>query len=125
MERHVWTRSELHAQGVQSVTLAHLVREGDLTRVLPGVYCDRTPTAIDKCMAVSLWRPDAVLSHFTALWLHGIGDEPEFVEAYVRELPVEPTPKWLHLRVPEFGIYEGGAFGPDVVRADRSEPVGH
>ena len=94
-----------------------MLRAGELDELLPDVFCVRTPTTMDRCSAVVLWCPDAVMSHRTALWLHGIGDEPTVVEAYVRELPMKATPAWLHLRVPEYGIYdEAGSFGPDVVQ---------
>ncbi len=92
-----------------------MLRAGEIQELLPDVFCVRSPTTMDRCAAVLLWRPDAVMSHRTALWLHGIGDEPTVVEAYVRELPTEATPSWLRLRVPEYGIYdEAGSFGPDV-----------
>lgn len=115
--------------GINGQLLAERLRDGDLHRVLPGVYSTRVPTTMDKCDAVSLWRSDAVLSHRTALWLYGVGDEPSIIEAYVRALPSEPLPDWLLLRVPEYGIYsDTGALTADVVTArpsagDRSARV--
>src|SRR5579875_763261 len=124
MERHVWTRADLRGAGMDDDELRRRVRDGDLHEVLPGVYCSRAPTTSDKCLAVSVWRPDAVMSHFTALWLHGIGAEPSIIDAYVRELSNGPTPDWLRLRVPDHGIYDDtGAFGPDVVREQSESAV--
>ena len=38
----------------------------------------------------------------------------------MRELPAEQTPAWLHLRVPEYGVYDdAGAFDVDVVQSTR------
>lgn len=114
MSRYVWTRAELHSLD-HGGTFAHLRHAGSLHWLLPGIYCTRMPTTTDKIAAVRLWRPDAVMSHFTALWLHGLGDEPPVIEAYVRVLPTERTPAWLVLRVPEYGVYDvDGGFGPDV-----------
>jgi hypothetical protein len=57
------------------------------------------------------------MSHGTAAWLHKIRAEPTVIEAYVRELPTEPTPTWLYLRVADSGIYNAaGSYGPDVVQ---------
>jgi hypothetical protein len=114
MQKHVWTRAQLARRGIRGAALTQRLRKRALRRVLPDIYCSREPTTIDKCRAVALWRPDAVMSHFTALWLHGLGDEPTVIEAYVRELPIEPVPAWLRLRVPEYGIYDDDAFRPDV-----------
>ena len=124
VKRYVWTRSELPARGIGASTFAGMRLAGELHRLLPGIYCTRVPTTMDRCHAVSLWRPGAVMSHGTAGWLHGLLEEPSVIEAYVRELPAEPTPAWLHLRVPEYGIYDdAGAFGADVMQPTRSRPV--
>jgi hypothetical protein len=123
-KHYVWTRRQLYARGLSAHSFAQRLRDGDLHRVLPGVYCTRVPTTADRCMAVSMWRSDAVLSHRTALWLHGIGPEPKVIEAYVRELPAEPVPNWLRLRVPEYGVYDDtGGFDRDVVRLGDRRPV--
>ena len=114
MEQYVWTRAQLAQRGIRGAAPAQRLRGGALHCLLPDIYCSREPTTIDKCRAVALWRPDAVMSHFTALWLHGLGDEPSVIEAYVRELPAESVPAWLRLRVPAYGIYDDDAFGPDV-----------
>lgn len=124
VKRYVWTRSELHTCGIDGSALAEMCREGELHPVLPGIYCTRVPTTIDRCHAVSLWRPDAVMSHGTAAWLHGLLEEPSVIEAYVRQLPAELTPVWLQLRVPEYGIYhDDGTFGSDVIRPTGHRPV--
>jgi hypothetical protein len=117
MIRHVFTQTELHARGVRTRELDPKCRTGQLHELLPGVYCTRVPTTIDRCRAVTLWRPDAVLSHGTAAWLHGMLEEPAVIDAYVRELPDEPVPWWLRLRVPNCGIYNNDReSGPYVVR---------
>lgn len=88
------TRADLHDVGMDDDELRQRVRDGGLHGMLPAVYCSRGPTTSDKCLAVSMWRPDAAISHFTALWLHGIGEEPSTIEAHIRELPNDPTPDW-------------------------------
>ena len=106
VRKRIWTVAELETAGTHITMLGELCRRGDLYRVLPGIYCTRAPTTMDKCRAVVVWRSDAVLSHGTAAWLHGMLAEPSVIEAYVRELPAEPTPPWLRLRVPDYEIYD-------------------
>jgi hypothetical protein len=125
VSRHLWTRAELYELD-HGGTFARLRRQGELHWLLPGIYCTRVPTTTHKIAAVRRWRPEAVMSHFTALWLHGLGPEPSVIEAYVRELPTERMPRWLKLRVAEYGIYdELGGFGPDVdVSVSHSKNAG-
>ncbi|MBY6541239.1 DUF559 domain-containing protein [Rhodococcus sp. BP-349] len=63
--------------------------------MLPQIYSLVEPTWIGRCAAVSLWRPDSVLSHRTAARLHGWIDEPLIVEATVPRMRKCRTPTWL------------------------------
>lgn len=81
----VYTRAQLEASGVSRSGLARRLRSGTLVRVLPGVYSDPDPSYFDRCAAVSLWRPDAVLSHDSAAWLWDM---------------VEKEPTTVHVTVP-------------------------
>jgi len=91
--------------------LVDQVKRRKLFHVVGDVYCDRPPTTADRCCAVALWREDAVLSHFTALWAHGLGPEPSVIEAYVSSEPDDVVPSWLRLRVAPLESY-----ARDVVR---------
>ncbi len=52
---------------------------------------------MDRCRAVSLWRPDAVLSHRSAAYLRGWTTEPTTLDATVpRSARLRPPP-WLRL----------------------------
>lgn len=54
---------------------------------------------------MTLWRKDAVLSHGTAGWLHGICPEPGVIKAYVSSTPPDVVPSWLRLHVAPLESY--------------------
>lgn len=93
------TAQQLRQRGIHGRRLADQVRRRKVFRLLGDLYCDRQPTTADKCSAVALWREDAVLSHYTALWLHGLGPEPDVIDAYVSSAPDHAVPGWLRLHV--------------------------
>lgn len=100
MNMHLSTAQQLQHRGVDGGELSRRLDSQQLHHVIGDVYCDRPPTTIDRCRAVGMWREDAVLSHFTAAWFHGIWhEEPTVLDAYVPSLPSEPVPKWLRLHV--------------------------
>ena len=105
MSDHVTTAEQLRRRGIHDERLRERLRRRKLFHLVGHVYCDRPPTTVDKCRAVGLWREDAVLSHFTALWLHGLGPEPEVIEAYVSSEPPHPVPSWLRLHVAPYESY--------------------
>ena len=105
MGDHVKTAEQLRRRGIYGERLTEQLRRRKLFHVLEDVYCDRSPTTADKCRAVALWREDAVLSHFTAAWLHGFSPEPEVIEAYVSSEPGHPVPSWLRLHVAPYESY--------------------
>ena len=85
--------SDLLAAGMSATTIRRRFH-----RILPGVFCQEEPTWFDRCMAVTLWRPDALLSHRTAARLYGWIDEPTTVEALVDASTRLRPPGWLTLR---------------------------
>lgn len=87
---HLWTRAQLRA----SMSDATISRR--FIRVLPGVYGDGDPGFVDRCRAVGLWRPDAVLARRTAGHLYGWLPEPELVDVIVSRRT--RTPPWLRAR---------------------------
>ena len=111
MRDHLMTAEQLRRRGIAGPRLAEKLRSKELFHVVGEVYCDRRPTTADKCGAVGLWREDAVLSHFTAAWLHGLWPEPEVIEAYVSSEPDQPVPSWLRLHVAPYETYAA-----DIVR---------
>nr|WP_296774411.1 DUF559 domain-containing protein [Rhodococcus sp. (in: high G+C Gram-positive bacteria)] len=80
----VYTRVQLEESGILRSGIARRTTTGTLIRLLPGVYSDPDPSYFDRCVAVTLWRPDAVLSHVSAAWLWDMIDkEPTTVHATV------------------------------------------
>ncbi|AYJ48454.1 type IV toxin-antitoxin system AbiEi family antitoxin domain-containing protein [Rhodococcus sp. P1Y] len=94
----VYTRAQLAAAGVARSGLTRRVRAGTLVRLLPGVYSDPEPSMIDRWVALTLWREDAVLSHATAAYLWDLlPDAPPTVDATVPRAARPEAPEWLTL----------------------------
>lgn len=86
------TLQQLLASGLHPSTVSRR-----FTRVLPTVHMRGEPSTMDRCRAVSLWRPDAVLSHRSAAYLRGWTTEPTTLDATVpRSARLRPPP-WLRL----------------------------
>lgn len=85
------TRAQLLASGVSVGGIRRL------HRILPAVYSQPDPSWMDRCRAVLLWQPTAVLSHRTAARLYGWIDEPEGVDATVAPAARHRPPPWLTL----------------------------
>ncbi|MFD3509185.1 DUF559 domain-containing protein [Nocardia sp. NPDC058666] len=96
MDRIV-TRAQLAAEGVASSTIGDRCRRGRYVRLLPGVFCEGTPTTLARCAAIVEWLPDAHLSHRTAAWLWAMLPEPQIFEATVPVARRRQTPSWLRL----------------------------
>ena len=108
MNKHLMTAQPLEGRGVDGEELARRLESQQRHHVIGDVYCDRPPTTIDKCRAVGMWRQDAVLSHFTAAWLHGIWhEEPKVLDAYVSSVPSDQVPAWLRRHVEPYESYAG------------------
>lgn len=93
----VTTRNQLLAAGVSASTVDYRCRQGIYRRLLPQVYCTGEVTGSARCAAILEWRPDAVLSHRTAAWLHGMLPEPTLYEATMPPGVSLRTPTWLKL----------------------------
>lgn len=52
---------------------------------------------MDRCRAITLWRPDAVLSHRSAAYLRGWTTEPTMLDATVPRTARLRPPSWLRL----------------------------
>ncbi|MBM7416325.1 MULTISPECIES: DUF559 domain-containing protein [Nocardiaceae] len=97
----VLSRAELLRNGIGRGALSRRVRSGSLHRLLPAVYSTTPPSYEDRCRAVVLWKPAAVLSHDTAAWLWGLLEvEPVTVHATVPPSDSYRGPDWsvLHRR---------------------------
>lgn len=93
----IWTLDELVSAGVPPSTVHTRARRGVYQRLLPQVYALQPPHTRALCLAVTRWRPDAVLSHRTAARLWGMAPEPVVVEATVPRRTSVRTPDWLRL----------------------------
>ncbi|MFI8568398.1 DUF559 domain-containing protein [Rhodococcus sp. NPDC078407] len=94
-----------HSAGSTPATLRELVASGlhpstvsrCFTRVLPEVYIAGQPSTMDRCHAITLWRPDTVLSHRSAAYLRGWTTEPAMLDATVPRSSRLRPPTWLRL----------------------------
>ncbi|WP_254900497.1 DUF559 domain-containing protein [Rhodococcus sp. 1168] len=86
------TRSQLLAAGIPNSTITRRYE-----RVLPGIYSADQPTTFARCYAVTLWQPNALLSHRTAAWLYGWMDEHSMIEATLPAASKARTPFWLRM----------------------------
>lgn len=94
----VYTRAQLLDSGMSGSSISRRVRSGHLVRLLPGVYSEPDPSYFDVCVAVTLWRPDAVLSHISAGWLWDfVEDPPSVVHATVPTAVHAKDTDWLTL----------------------------
>lgn len=85
------------------------IRPSTRTRILPSIYSDDEPSYLDKCEAVSRWKPDAVFSHTTAAWMWDLVPEPVAVEATIPLNSQHRAPHWvtLHRRKIERSTRQG------------------
>jgi predicted transcriptional regulator of viral defense system len=82
-QRGYFTAAQAKAAGLRQVRLAQLAQRRDIVRITRGVYrLARFPRSrFEVLMAATLWpqvrRADVVgvISHCSALWLHGLGDD--------------------------------------------------
>ncbi|MDN3456986.1 DUF559 domain-containing protein [Rhodococcus sp. APC 3903] len=94
----VVTRNQLLEQGTSSSSISRSTRSGRLHRILPSVYSTEEPGYFERCVAVTLWKPEAVLSHTSAAWLWDLlPEEPRFVEATVAPSVRAGSPQWVRL----------------------------
>jgi very-short-patch-repair endonuclease len=68
------TSAQLHLSGASPKQIAELIQEGQLLRIRKGVLgvAGVPPDARTSIRAASLASPDAVVSHRSAGWLHGL-----------------------------------------------------
>ncbi|WP_179279590.1 DUF559 domain-containing protein [Rhodococcus sp. 05-2256-B3] len=86
------TWGDLVAAGIHPSTISRR-----FTRVLPTVHMRGEPSTRDRCRAITLWRPDAVLSHRSAAYLRGWTTEPTMLDATVPRTARLRPPSWLRL----------------------------
>ncbi|MGB6181911.1 MAG: DUF559 domain-containing protein [Rhodococcus sp. (in: high G+C Gram-positive bacteria)] len=92
------SRDELLLSGIGKGAIDYRVASGTLHRVLPAIYSTEPPTYLDRCRAVLLWKPGAVLSHETAAWRWGLLEtEPDLVHATVPTNAPHRSPQWVRL----------------------------
>jgi very-short-patch-repair endonuclease len=110
----VHRREDLLADGTGRRVLARM------HRVLPSIYSTESPSYQDRCRAVALWKPDAVISHHSAAWLWGLLDvEPSTVEATVPLTSNVRGPEWLTLHRRPPGVVTSWR-GMPIVTVERS-----
>lgn len=69
--------SDLEKNGIPSMYLTLMVRDGDIERVERGVYVSKDKIE-DEMYAMQIKYPKIVYSHETALFLHGLSDRTPF-----------------------------------------------
>ncbi len=107
----VTTAVDLMARGMSRSTITRRTASGHLIRVLPGIYATEKPDYLDLCTAVTLWKPNAVLSHLTAAWIWGLlAVEPARVAATVTPSTQRSAPDWVKIhrrRLPASDMCQG------------------
>lgn len=94
----LFTRKQLLERNLDGNAITRAIRSGRLHRILPSVYSTEVPGYFERCVAVTLWKPDAVLSHSSAAWLWGLLDEePLQVDATVPPSAQARGPAWIRL----------------------------
>ncbi|MGU3435991.1 DUF559 domain-containing protein [Actinomycetes bacterium M1A6_2h] len=94
----IHTAGELMASGMGRGAITYRTRTGTLLRLLPQIYADREPSYYERCVAVTKWKPSAVLSHATAAWLWNLPvGEPTEVHATVPVSVGVRGPHWVVL----------------------------
>lgn len=92
----VYTRMQLEESGIGRSGITRRMRSGSMIRLLPGIYSDPEPSYYDLCLATTLWREDAVLSHLSAAWLWDLLDtEPTVVHVTLSRDSRINGPGWL------------------------------
>jgi very-short-patch-repair endonuclease len=81
---------------MSSATIARRKKSGQLVHLLPSVYATEKPDYLGLCTAVTLWKPDAVMSHLTAAWLWNlVAKEPETVSVTLPLSAQRHAPNWV------------------------------
>lgn len=94
----VYTREQLLDSGIGRSGIDRRIRSGTLVRLLPCIYADPDPSYYELCIAVTVWREDAVLSHLSAAWLWDMLDKPPTqVHATLPTKTRLDSPAWLTL----------------------------
>ncbi|WP_407727037.1 DUF559 domain-containing protein [Rhodococcoides fascians] len=92
----VYTQQQLLDSGMTRGAITYRTKTGKLTRILPAIYCTGEPDFRDRCAAVTLWQPKAVLSHLTAAWWWTLLDhEPEQVHLTIARSTKRAGPPWV------------------------------
>jgi hypothetical protein len=84
---HPFTTSEAREAGIDQVALRRRLRQGDIRRIVRGVYVDGTVSDTLELRASAVAKvvpPDAVACRRTAAWLYGVDT---FAIQYKREPP--------------------------------------
>lgn len=94
----VYTRTQLLDSGIGRSGIERRLRNGELVRLFQGIFADADPSYQEQCVAVTVWREDAVLSHLSAAWVWGLTEKtPIGVHATVPQSARPSSPDWLTL----------------------------
>ncbi|MGU3432869.1 DUF559 domain-containing protein [Actinomycetes bacterium M1A6_2h] len=86
------------ALGLGRSTITRRVASGQLIRVLPTIYATEKPDYLGLCRAVTLWKPQAVLSHLSAAWVWGLlAKEPQCVYITLPLSAGRRGPAWVEI----------------------------
>lgn len=120
--RHAFTRQELLSRWPRSA-LDQGLRDGGISRIAPGVYCDSTHTTDPVAMgdAVNLWTPSGLVTGALALRLYS----PALVAPSCADLLVPygrhpRAPSWVRVRQTELPRASGSAQGIRCVVPERA-----
>ena len=74
------TTKEAELHGISRAVLCNLNKSGAVERIAQGQYV-LADSLHDELLSISIRSPNLILSHETALWLHGISDRTPFVHS--------------------------------------------
>lgn len=106
--------------GISRPTLSSFLRRNGYERVFPGIYC--APGAwTDDLYVLQLRCPNAIFSHETALYLHGLTDREPFIPSVTVKTGYNPS----HLTKDGVKVYTVKSDLHEIGKATLSTPFGH
>ena len=106
--------------GISRPTLSSFLRRNGYERVFPGIYC-APGVWTDDLFVLQLRCPNAIFSHETALYLHGLTDREPFAPSVTVKTGYNPS----HLTKDGVKVYTVKSDLHEIGKATLNTPFGH
>ena len=106
--------------GISRPTLSSFLRRNGYERVFPGIYC-APGVWTDDLFVLQLRCPNAIFSHETALYLHGLTDREPFVPSVTVKTGYNPS----HLTKDGVKVYTVKSDLHEIGKVTLNTPFGH